>query len=149
MNRERTGDPAGSKPLSSINALLQAQLEALTQIEAILGQEHEALENRSPEALLAAADSKHAALSRLGELENERRTISADIHPNQLEQLREIADRCRALNRANSALLNTQRQHVTRLLSLLRGDQDARPAGYDATGQSTGNPAQQLRLTQV
>lgn len=140
---------AASDSVASMNDVLQAQLTTLAEIEQILGQEHEALIGRDPEALLNAADAKTVLLSRLSELETRRRSLSEHFDAAQLSELQQRSARCRRINQLNAALLNTQQQHVNRLLSLLRGDRNAQPSAYDASGRTTGSTKKQLRLTQV
>jgi flagellar biosynthesis/type III secretory pathway chaperone len=149
MNQSDTAGNVPVQSLTSINAVLQKQLEALTGIEAILGSEREALRNREPEKLLIAANAKAEALARLSELENQRKSISADIDSRQIETLRDLTQRCKSMNLDNAALLNAQQQHVNRLLGLLRGTSDNKPSSYDASGKTSRATAQQLRLTQV
>ncbi|MGD8323462.1 MAG: flagellar protein FlgN [Gammaproteobacteria bacterium] len=150
MTFENTRGDAAPDRLSSINDVLRAQLDALARIEAILADEHEALSTRNPEALLRAADAKTAALASLGDLESQRKTMTADLDSEHLRALQDITARCRSMNRKNAALLNAQQQHVNRLLSLLRGGRtDSTPSSYDASGKTPGNASQQLRLTQV
>lgn len=150
MTRHSTAaDNSAEARISSVNSVLRAQLEALGRIEAILSNERAALESRDPDELLAAADAKSAALTRLGDLENQRKSISEDMHPDQVEKLRQLTARCRDLNQQNAALLNSQQQHVDRLLSLLRGTADSRTESYDASGRTSGKAAKQLKLTQA
>ena len=149
MTSQMTRNDTSDNQAASINDVLRAQLDALTRIESILAEEHEALRQRSPEALLSTADAKAAALASLGELESRRKAMSANLDAEHLGQLRVIAARCRNMNRENAALLVTQQQHLNRLLGLLRGSADNRPSSYDASGKASGSAAQQLRLTQA
>jgi flagellar biosynthesis/type III secretory pathway chaperone len=149
MTREQRHHDAAPAQLRSINEIMKAQLDALTQIEAILGNERHALEDRAPEALLAAAEAKTRALGRLGDLEAQRKSMSTALNEEQLAQLGELTERCKAMNQHNAALLSAQQQHVNRLLGLLRGDRDSRPSSYDATGRTNSGATAQLRLTQV
>jgi len=135
--------------VSSINAVLSAQLDTLAQIEALLTQEREALESRDPQLLLDTADAKSVALARLRELEDQRRSMSIDLDSPKLAKVRKATTRCRVINQENALVLNAQQSHLDRLLGLLRGTRDNRPSSYDASGMTTGKAAQKLRLTQV
>lgn len=149
MTRNAQSTDKTHNRLSSINDVLREQLDALAHIEATLAEEREALESRDPEELLSAADAKAQALARLGDLENQRKSMSMDLDSPQFRELRAITARCRSLNQENAALLNAQQQHVTRLLGLLRGNRENQPSAYDASGKTTGSASKQLRLTQA
>jgi flagellar biosynthesis/type III secretory pathway chaperone len=149
MTREIPSEDKSPHPLTSINSILRAQLDALTHIEEILSAERAALRTRNAEELLITADAKAQALARLSELESQRKLMSADLDTAHIEDLREIAARCRGINQENAALLNAQQHHVDRLLGLLRGNRDNRPTSYDASGKTTGIAAKQLRLTEA
>ena len=149
MTRETQPQNAARARLASINEVMRAQLDALTQIESILGNERDALETRAPEALLASAEAKVQALGRLSELEDQRKSMSLALSGEQISQLNELTTRCRLMNQENAALLNAQQQHVNRLLGLLRGNRDTRPSSYDASGKTNSGTSTQLRLTQV
>ena len=149
MTRHMNSPAAGSNSASSITHVLNQQLAALAEIEAVLAKEHAALESRSPDDLLAVADEKNTVLTRLGELESQRKSLSLELESDHIGQLRDIAARCRDMNQRNAALLNAQQSHVDRLLSLLRGSSERRSAAYDASGKTTTQAARQLKLTQV
>ena len=149
MNREPRPQGGARARLTSINEVLQAQLDALNKIEAILGNERHALETRAPEALLEVAEAKTEALGTLSDLEEQRKSMSLELSGDEISQLNELTARCRLMNQENAALLNAQQQHVHRLLGLLRGDRDARPSSYDAKGRTNSGAAAQLRLTEV
>ena len=148
MNSESAEHAEATRQPASLTAVMQAQLKALTRIEDILERERVALEERDADGLLAVAEAKNDALADLGDLERKRKALSASLDDSHLAELRLIAGRCRQMNSRNAALLNTQQQHVSRLLSLLRGGADYRPAGYDASGRAASATGQ-IRLTQV
>lgn len=149
MTRRIDTPPPGSQGSASITQVLNQQLTALAEIEAVLEKEHAALESRSSADLLTVADEKNTALLRLGELENQRKSLSLELESDHIKQLREIAARCREMNQHNAALLNAQQAHVDRLLGLLRGSRNANSAAYDASGKKTTQAPRQLKLTQV
>lgn len=149
MSRKDSDMDESMNQLSSINAIMQAQLEALAAIEEILLSEREALRDREPDRLLHTANLKNDALARLDRLEDRRRSMTPDLDDSQPETLRALTQRCRTMNLENAALLNAQQQHVNRLLRLLRGNADQEPASYDASGRTNNAGIAQLRLTQA
>jgi flagellar biosynthesis/type III secretory pathway chaperone len=117
----------------AINDILQAQLATLQALKAALAAEEEAILERDVAALNQATADKSEQLLNLRELETLRRNASAAIDGPELAKLRRALDDVRTQNRANASLIQTQREHLARLLRLLRGGTEARH--YDQDGR--------------
>ena len=116
----------------SINEILSAQLAALGALDSTLEAEKQAILDRDTEALNRAVAAKSERLLELRALETERRSATMQLTDDDLGTLRAMFERVKARNQANGALIQVQRQHLGRLLRLLRG---ADAAHYDRDGR--------------
>lgn len=120
---------AGSNP--PINEILSAQLAVLRTLSTTLDAEGQAILERNVAGLNQATADKSERLLQLKELETLRRTATALIDGPELAELRGLLEEVRTKNRANASLIQTQREHLARLLRLLRGGTEARHYGQD------------------
>jgi flagella synthesis protein FlgN len=128
--------------VSSLQALLNEEVEALRAVLATLTAERAALAERAPDALLAASSAKADAVARAARLERECREhleASPGARPagiNQsLNELQRLARECRLRNEANGLLIRGQRRRVEASLNVLRGGRSA-PDTYGRDGET-------------
>lgn len=128
--------------MTPLLALLNQEVEALRAVLATLQTERTALEERSPDALLAASNAKAEAVARAARLEQERRDhfeANPGTQPtpvnNLLDELKRLAADCRQLNEANGLLIRGQRRRVEGSLNMLRGGGPA-PDTYGRDGET-------------
>ncbi len=114
--------------MNSLQALLDQEVAALRAVLATLATERSALEERAPDALLAASNAKAEAVARAARLEQERRDLVAANPGKQdaavqrlLQELKKLAAECRQQNDANGLLIRGQRRRVEGSLNVLRG----------------------------
>ena len=128
--------------MTPLQALLQQEVEALRAVLATLQTERAALDERAPEALLAASNSKAEAVARAARLEQERREY-VEANPGAqtaavnhlLNELKKLAAECRQQNEANGLLIRGQRRRVEGSLNVLRGGR-AGPDTYGRDGET-------------
>lgn len=128
--------------MTPLQTVLNQEVEALRAVLATLQAERAALEERAPEALLAASNSKAEAVARAARLEQERRehveanpgTQTATVN-GLLNELKRLAAQCRQQNEANGLLIRGQRRRVEGSLNVLRGGRAA-PDTYGRDGET-------------
>lgn len=112
--------------------------------------EHQALQARDADALLAASSAKSAAVAEAARLGQQRRELQvADaVHAGAghlVAELKRVAAECRQRNEANGLLIRGQRRRVEASLQLLTGT--AAAAGtYGRDGESLPIRASRLPL---
>ena len=137
--------------------LLTDENSALLEFEALLEREHAALRSRDIDALEALADARQSSVTRLLELEDERRNVcSTHGFESDLPGLARLvawcdprrtlaaaydecsarARRCRDLNDRNGVLVGAQMKRVEGLLGAITGSEPA-PRAY---GPRNANP---------
>ena len=130
--------PAKPTADASLREILDAQLEALHALAATLEIEERAILERDIDGLDRVTAEKTAQLAQLKELEALRRDAMAAIDGPDLSLLRAALAEVRNKNRANASLIETQRAHLTALLRLLRGGDEARHYGHDGRQRELG-----------
>jgi len=127
-----------------ITEIIYSQINALEALSNVIEEEYAALQTRDTDALLRIAATKERQLEELRRLESERRSATAALTAAQSLRLGELAARCRSGNAANGALAEAQRQNVTRLLRLLRGDTGT--AAYGGDGRQKDHASSRMTL---
>jgi flagellar biosynthesis/type III secretory pathway chaperone len=128
--------------LTTLQALLDQEVDALRVVLATLKDELAALHERVPEALLAASNAKAEAVARAARLEQQRRDYLA-ANPGRpaapesrlLNELKKLAAECRQQNDANGLLIRGQRRRIEGSLNVLRGG-SAMPDTYGRDGET-------------
>lgn len=116
-----------------MDRLLDRQLEALSRVLELLGDEHDALLERDAAGLELVTASKADALARADELERHRRELAPTLAEmerfaqdpaiaGRWERLLDLTRQCRERNDANGRLIRRQQARVENALGLLRGD---------------------------
>ena len=128
--------------MTPLEALLTEELSALRAVLATLSTERVALQERSPDALIAASNAKAEAVARAARLEQERRDSlesSPGTQPTAvkrlLNELKELAAECRQRNEANGQMIRGQRRRIEGSLNVRRGGQAA-PDTYGRDGET-------------
>jgi len=128
--------------LTSVQALLGQEIEALRAVLATLQAERAALQERAPDALLAASNAKADAVARASRLEQQRRAqydSSPGTHSaaekSLINELKGLAVECRQQNEANGLLIRGQRRRIEGSLNVLRGGRAA-PDTYGRDGET-------------
>lgn len=128
--------------MTPLQALLDQEVSALRAVLATLQTERAALQERAPDALLAASNAKGEAVARAARLEQERRDhIEANpgtqpaVVNRLLNELKRLAAECRQQNEANGQLIRGQRRRVEGSLNVLRGG-GATPDTYGRDGET-------------
>jgi len=126
----------------SVLALLTQEIEALQRILATLSAERAALDERAPDALLAASTAKAEAVALAASLEQQRQAQSAAdpaaptaAASSLINELKTLAAECRQQNDANGLLIRGQRRRVEGSLNVLRGGRAA-PDTYGRDGET-------------
>ena len=113
----------------SVLALLTQEIEALRRVLATLGAERAALDERSPDALLAASNAKAEAVAVAASLEQQRQAQAAAdptaAATGLINELKTLAAECRQQNDVNGLLIRGQRRRVEGSLNVLRGGRAA------------------------
>lgn len=138
--------------------LLVEEAAALTRLEQVLGQEHQALTDNDIDTLERSGEVRQGCVSRLLQVEEERRglcralNLPADAHgldrllqwcdPDQSLRRRwqdcaELATRCRELNERNGALVTARLTRVRSMLGALTGE-GAQTRTYGPQGAYAG-----------
>ncbi len=124
----------------SVLVLLTQEIEALQRILATLSAERAALDERAPDALLAASTAKAEAVALAASLEQQRQAQSAAdpaaptaAASSLINELKTLAAECRQQNDANGLLIRGQRRRVEGSLNVLRGGRAA-PDTYGRDG---------------
>ncbi len=112
----------------SVLALLTQEIEALRAVLDALQVERVALDERAPDALLAASNAKAEAVARAAILEQQRKAhYAADPEAltaaatSLVNELKALAAECRQQNDANGLLIRGQRRRIEGSLNVLRG----------------------------
>ncbi len=128
--------------MTPLQALLDQEVSALRAVLATLQTERAALQERAPDALLAASNAKGEAVARAARLEQERRDYFEANPGTQpavvnrlLNELKRLAAECRQQNEANGLLIRGQRRRVEGSLNVLRGG-SAAPDTYGRDGET-------------
>jgi flagellar biosynthesis/type III secretory pathway chaperone len=128
--------------LTSVQALLAEEIEALRAVLATLQSERAALQERAPDALLAASNAKAEAVAHAARLEQQRRAEheaspgASSVKPSGLlNELKQLAAECRQQNEANGLLIRGQRRRIEGSLNVLRGGR-ASPDTYGRDGET-------------
>ncbi|MBL8200101.1 MAG: flagellar protein FlgN [Chromatiales bacterium] len=127
--------------MTTLTALLEQEVGALRAVLVTLADELTALQERAPEALLAASNAKAEAVARAARLEQQRRD-HVKANPGRpdatashlLNDLKKLAAECRQRNDANGLLIRGQRRRVEGSLNVLRGA-SATPDTYGRDGE--------------
>lgn len=131
--------------MTPLDALLSEELSALRAVLATLETERAALQERSPDALIAASNAKAQAVARAARLEQDRRDSLAASPGTQpatvnrlLNELKKLAAQCHQRNEANGQIIHGHRHRIEGSLNVLRGghaapdtcgrDRETRPA---------------------
>lgn len=113
--------------MTALKSLLDQEVAALEVVLVTLQDERKALDERSPDALIAASNTKAEAVARAARLEQERRdymaanpAAPAPAETRLLAELKRLAGECRRQNDANGLLIRGQRRRVEGVLNMLR-----------------------------
>ncbi len=139
------------RPLQTI---LEQEIAALGAVLRTLEDEHAALLQRAPDALLAASNAKAEAVAHALGLEQQRRQPGqqsgqqSGMSPAEdglFAKLGQLAGECRNLNDRNGQLIRGQRRRIEGALNVLRG-RAATPDiyGRDGTGTFSRGPGTPL-----
>ncbi len=141
----------------ALETVIREALGTAQRLESALAGERTALEERDAAALHEAGAGKQDFLSRLDELDGQRRRLLADhgypadqggveavladctpAHPLGAlwRELGAVADRCRDMNAANGAIVHLRRRQIGRALDVLRGAPEGTAPVYGADGSS-------------
>ncbi len=128
--------------MTPLEALLTEELSALRAVLATLETERTALQERVPDALIAASNAKAEAVARAARLEQDRRD-SLEASPGTppatvsrlLNELKKLAAECRQRNEINGQMIRGQRRRVEGSLNVLRGGRAA-PDTYGRDGET-------------
>ena len=127
--------------MSALKSLLDQEVAALEVVLVTLQDERKALDERSPDALITASNTKAEAVARAARLEQERRDYMAGnparpapAETRLLDELKRLAGECRRQNDANGLLIRGQRRGVEGALSVL-GPASA-PGVYGRDGET-------------
>ncbi len=141
----------------ALETLIREALGGAQRLESALAAERAALEDRDAAALQEAGASKQDYLSRLDELDGQRRRLLADhgypadhggveavladctaAHAlgDLWRELGNVAERCRDANTANGAIVHLRRRQIGRALDVLRGAPEGAAPVYGADGSS-------------
>lgn len=135
------------RPLQTI---LEQEIAALGAVLRTLEDEHAALLQRAPDALLAASNAKAEAVAHALGLEQQRRQLGqqpgmSPVDDGLFAKLGQLAGECRNLNDRNGQLIRGQRRRIEGALNVLRG-RAATPDiyGRDGTGTFSRGPGTPL-----
>jgi flagella synthesis protein FlgN len=157
--------------VEQITAILQAELKLTSQLSELLQLEREALKEANHEALTQITKKKQPLAIQLEQLGRQRQEAlkSAGFPANKagldafitnqntensakleliVAKLREQAKLCRESNLINGGVINVNRQHLVKALSILRG-RDLDTAAYGPGGEYTSQVVRQPLLGRV
>lgn len=127
--------------MTALKSLLDQEVAALEVVLVTLQDERKALDERSPDALIAASNAKAEAVARAARLEQERRECMAGnaarpapAETRLLDELKRLATECRRQNDANGLLIRGQRRRVEGALNVIRGS--SAPGVYGRDGET-------------
>lgn len=129
--------------MTPLESLLTEELAALRVVLATLEAEQAALQERVPDALIAASNAKAEAVARAARLEQERRdslgqsagTSQSATVSRLLNELKKLAADCRQRNEVNGQMIRGQRRRIEGSLNVLRGG-SAAPDTYERNGET-------------
>ncbi|WP_297807424.1 flagella synthesis protein FlgN [uncultured Methylophaga sp.] len=157
--------------LQQVSSILQAELNHSVKLAQLLQQEREALKAANLEQVNHLTREKQPHLVQLEQLGRQREQLLkaagfpggksglqafiANHPPEQAEpvtalvtQLRQAAKDCRDNNQINGGILNVNRQHLVRALSILRG-RDPESSAYGPGGEYTSQVVRQPLIGRV
>ncbi len=157
--------------LQQLSSILQSELNHSVQLAQLLKQEREALKAADLAQISVLTQQKQPHVVQLEQLGRQREHLlkaagfpggksglEAFIanHPENearpvmqlLEQLREAARICRDSNQINGGIVNVNRQHLVRALSILRG-RDPETGAYGPGGEYTSQVVRQPLIGRV
>lgn len=157
--------------LQQLSSLLQSELNHSSQLAQLLKQEREALKAADLEQITFLTQQKQPHVVQLEQLGRQREQLLkaagfpggksgleaflANHSPEQaqpamqmLNQLRQVARVCRDFNQINGGILNVNRQHLVRALSILRG-RDPETSAYGPGGEYTSQIVRQPLIGRV
>jgi flagellar biosynthesis protein FlgN len=157
--------------LQQLSSLLQSELQHSVQLAQLLEQEREALKAADLAKINLLTEQKQPHVVQLEQLGRQREQLlkaagfpggksglEAFIanHPEQeaapvrqlMGKLREVARICRDSNQINGGIVNVNRQHLVRALSILRG-RDPETGAYGPGGEYTSQVVRQPLIGRV
>jgi flagella synthesis protein FlgN len=157
--------------LQKLSSLLQSEINHGAQLAQLLRQEREALRGADVDTVQHISKQKQPHIIQLEQLGRQREYLLkaagfpggksgleafiANYDERETEgvrllmtKLRDIAGVCREFNQINGGIVNVNRQHLTRALSILRG-RDPEGAAYGPGGQFTNQIVRQPLLGRV
>jgi flagella synthesis protein FlgN len=157
--------------LQKLSSILQSEINQSAQLAQLLRQEREALRAADAELIQHISQEKQPYIVQLEQLGRQREQLLkaagfpggksgleafiANHEPDEsgmieqlLQKLRTIAKVCRDFNQINGGIVNVNRQHMNRALSILRG-RDPDTSAYGPGGQFTNQIVRQPLLGRV
>lgn len=157
--------------LQQLSSILQSEINHSSQLALLLKQEREALSNAALDQIQYLTQQKQPHVVQLEQLGRQREQLlkaagfpggrsglEAFIanHPEQeaipvrqlVEKLRQVAKICHDSNQINGGIVNVNRQHLVRALSILRG-RDPETAAYGPGGEYTSQIVRQPLIGRV
>ena len=157
--------------LQQLSSILQAELNHSSQLAKILKQEREALKAADLDQIQLLMQQKQPHVLQLEQCGRQREQLLKAAgfsggksgleafvanHPEHeaapvwqlLEKLREVARNCRDDNQINGGIVNVNRQHLLRALSILRG-RDPETSSYGPGGEYTSQVVRQPLIGRV
>jgi len=157
--------------LQQLHSILQAELNAASQLLNLLKGERDALTESNADVMNDMSAKKQPLLVSLEQLGRQREAIlqaagfssgkegleafienqterDAHILNNVLNPLREAAQACRDNNQINGGIVNVNRQYLQKAMSILRG-RDVNPSSYGPGGEYTSQVVRQPLLGRV
>jgi flagella synthesis protein FlgN len=157
--------------LQQLSAILQAELNHSAKLALILKQERDALSSADLNQVQYLTKEKQPHVVQLEQLGRQREQLlkaagfpagksgleaflanhdEQEALPVQqlLEKLREVAKICRDNNQINGGIVNVNRQHLVRALTILRG-RDPETASYGPGGEYTSQVVRQPLIGRV
>lgn len=132
----------------AVAATLQRELDGMNRLEAVLGQEQDALRRRDAQALSTLAGEKQRLVDEIELPGRERQALlqgtAGDVGHTLIatrpalqalwQELQGAVQRCQAQNQVNGILLEKGRQQAQQLLALLLGQPAQQEPLYNARG---------------
>jgi len=154
-----------------LQSILQAELEAASQLLSLLKGERDALTESNADVMNDMSAKKQPLLVSLEQLGRQREAVlqaagfssgkdgleafvenqterDAVILNTVLNSLREAAQACRDNNQINGGIVNVNRQYLQKAMSILRG-RDVNPSSYGPGGEYTSQVVRQPLLGRV
>lgn len=157
--------------LQQLSAILQAELNHSSKLALILTQERDALSAADLNQIQYLTQQKQPHVVQLEQLARQREQLlkaagfpagksgleafianhsEQEASPvlQQLQKLREVAKVCRDTNQINGGIVNVNRQHLVRALTILRG-RDPETGAYGPGGEYTSQVVRQPLIGRV